>query len=810
MVHRQRTGAQVGNAEQRREGMRMAIHRRRALRSQREARPLAGETLEPRLVLAAVAGERIYYDYLDEAGNLAGGWIVADPTNPYHVDLASGFGSLAQGPAMIGPLASQPAPPPYASSTVVDNGATDNRIDIVFVGDGYTENELEDYAADVDRIIPEFFSKSPLQEYSPFFNVHRVDVISAESGVDNDPTQGIDRDTALGMHFFCSNTERLLCVNVSAARNAANDAPAVDQILAIGNTSKYGGAGYWTSNLATFSSSNRSAVEIGIHEFGHSFANLADEYATGGPTEYVGSEPAEPNVSTRTADQLEAARSKWYRWLDLEEVDTFEGAKYSQQGIYRPTVNSIMRTLGQDFGPVNSEQLIYQIYRQVNPIDSATPAGSYDQDQLFQIEVVQPLSHQLDVTWLLNGEPIAGATAAEFNPSAWDLPEGTHELTVEVVDPTDMVRDERIRERFMSDSRSWNLTVTAPVHPGRVVGRSLAYLGTHHPADDGSLASVLIPNPDELEPDSCNSEISCGKQALLPGEPAGPINYVTHTAGITGVVVEIEAAPEPIGRADLSFRVGNSPDLGTWTAAPEPISWTWVPGVSDEIDRLVVRWEAGAITNTWLEVTVLANERTGLATPDVHYWGHQLGQVDASSDAERVVVDETDFAKLVAHAQPFLETADLLNPYDLNRDGLVDGSDAAIVRDAATAADDGLWLWNPEEVPVATPQVSVTDPQVVFAVRAAVQPAAVQPLSPDRSHERHVARDLAERQAQELAALRLLITRWLDDLEQREKLGAPVANAVDRLFALADGMEYGGVCDGCTATRGDSRGERGY
>ena len=83
--------------------------------------------------------------------------------------------------------------------------------------------------------------------------------MSSESGVDHDPVFGIYRNTALDMGFWCSDIERLLCVNVGDAYAYANQAPDADQVFAVANSTKYGGAGYSSSDLATFAGGNSAA-----------------------------------------------------------------------------------------------------------------------------------------------------------------------------------------------------------------------------------------------------------------------------------------------------------------------------------------------------------------------------------------------------------------------------------------------------------------------------------------------------------------------------------------------------------------------
>jgi hypothetical protein len=386
-------------------------------REGRRAR-LAFEAVEERVLLSVLNGpdllaartpgaETIFYDYIED-GVLKGGHIEVDPSNRFHT---------ATGPTESVEL--------WDVTTLIDNGPTSNRIDLVIVGDGYTAGELSVYEANASDLVSSFFAESPLDTYSTFFNVHRVDVVSNQSGVDHDPTFGIYRDTALDMGFFCSGIERLLCVDVNKALSAAADAPDVDQVLAVGNSSKYGGAGYSSSDLGTVAGANSAALEIALHEFGHSFADLADEYDYADGAVYTGSEPAAPNVSIHQAATMASLETKWHLWLDEPNVDTFEGAMYNEFGIYRPTSNSKMRSLGRPFEQVNIEQFIISAYKTVQPVDDATPPGTYPGDTMFYVDPVDPTTHALSVQWSLDGSPIAGATGTMFDASTLSLPPGT-------------------------------------------------------------------------------------------------------------------------------------------------------------------------------------------------------------------------------------------------------------------------------------------------------------------------------------------------------------------------------------------------
>lgn len=234
-------------------------------------------------------------------------------------------------------------------------GPSDKRFDLVFVGDGYTAGQLPLLRSHAESKWAEVASVEPFKKHKNYFNVWLVNVISTDSGVDNDPNQGISRNTALDMGFWCSGIERLLCVNQSKALAYAANAPAVDQVMALGNSTMYGGAGYTTGGLATASGGNALSGQVAIHEFGHSIGKLADEYFS--PGSYSGPEPNWPNASIYPSAQMAQLQTKWHSYLGRSTPDggvigAFEGANQCATGIYRPSENSLMRTLGKPFNLV--------------------------------------------------------------------------------------------------------------------------------------------------------------------------------------------------------------------------------------------------------------------------------------------------------------------------------------------------------------------------------------------------------------------------------------------------------------------------
>jgi hypothetical protein len=384
----------------------------------------------------------MYYDYVDEHGVLRGGVIEVE------AERVEGRGRLLLDAWNV--------------ETIVDNGPTTNRVDLVFVGDGYQESELGVYAADVSNIVDGLFEELPLDEYASFFNVHRVDVISTDSGVDHDRVFPTWRDTALNMGFWTGGIERALGwtpeEDKELALEAADLAPDSDQVMAVANSSWSGGAGYMRDNLATVAGHDESGGtnETALHEFGHTLAKLEDEYF--GDWNYWGPEPANGNVTIYNEQGLRDRETKWYRWLDEENVGVEHGAmRIYFFGIFRPTEWSKMRALWEPFYQVNVEQFVLKIYEIVNPIDDATPPGTYPGSAVFFVEPMQPATHDLDVQWYLDADPIPGATGTTLDVAPLDLSSGTYTLSVEVIDNTELVRDEGLRADLMSETREWTL-----------------------------------------------------------------------------------------------------------------------------------------------------------------------------------------------------------------------------------------------------------------------------------------------------------------------------------------------------------------
>jgi hypothetical protein len=187
--------------------------------------------------------------------------------------------------------------------------------------------------------------------------VWQVNAVSNQSGSDNDPTLGVEKDTALDGEFFCAGLDRLVCVDETAATEYASLAPGADQALILVNSSTYGGSG---GSVTVSSGGNALSGDIVVHELGHSIGGLADEY--GGEGTYEGGELPEPNTSVADEATMRAEQLKWFSYLgkptpDGGVIGTFEGGSYFDRGVYRPSEDSMMRSLGNEFNLLGIDQL---------------------------------------------------------------------------------------------------------------------------------------------------------------------------------------------------------------------------------------------------------------------------------------------------------------------------------------------------------------------------------------------------------------------------------------------------------------------
>ena len=248
----------------------------------------------------------------------------------------------------------------YAVYNVYGDYPVENAVDIVLLPDGYTEQEMGKFVQDCQFFVKSLFSYAPYNRYQDRFNIRAVMVPSQDSDITM-PGDKLYRNTALSCSFWTFDSERYcMTYDNETMKTLAGQVP-YDQIYILANTKKYGGGGIFNSYCVS-TTGNSYSSDVIIHEFGHGFAGLADEYAYEGTDNYcLEVEPWEPNITT-----LVEFDSKWKDIIGKKTpiptpvdkkyentVGVYEGAGYQMHGIYRPMIDCLMRTFeGDKFCPV--------------------------------------------------------------------------------------------------------------------------------------------------------------------------------------------------------------------------------------------------------------------------------------------------------------------------------------------------------------------------------------------------------------------------------------------------------------------------
>jgi len=284
--------------------------------------------------------------------------------------------------------------------SVFENGPAAGKVDVLVISEGYTRAQLPKFHKDVARLVDALFDEEPFKSRKRDFNVRALDLPSAESGV-NRPNAGVFRRTPLSAEYNIFDSERyVLTLDNRALRDAASAAP-YEFVELLVNERTYGGGGIF-NDQATASVDSAFAEYVFVHEFGHHFAALADEYYTSDvayeTTADKKLEPWEPNVTAladpatlkwrdlvtpgtplptpwqkeeferhsravqerrreirkRNApeDEMDALFREQRAWDEKllggmkysRTVGAFEGASYEARGLYRPEADCIMFT----------------------------------------------------------------------------------------------------------------------------------------------------------------------------------------------------------------------------------------------------------------------------------------------------------------------------------------------------------------------------------------------------------------------------------------------------------------------------------
>lgn len=239
---------------------------------------------------------------------------------------------------------------------VLLNGKPENKVDIVILPEGYHESEMGLFINDCQQFAAHLFSFEPYTKYRDHFNIRGVLAASKDSGSDI-PADSTWKKTLLNTTFYTFDSERYcMTYDNKSVRDMAANAP-YDQIYILVNTDKYGGGAIYNYYSVSVNS-NQFEAKIFVHELGHGFAGLGDEYYDSEvaysdfyPTDV---EPWEPNLTT-----LVDFSGKWQNLMDrnvpvptpaekkyLYKTGVFEGGGYVSKGVYRPAHDCLMNSFG--------------------------------------------------------------------------------------------------------------------------------------------------------------------------------------------------------------------------------------------------------------------------------------------------------------------------------------------------------------------------------------------------------------------------------------------------------------------------------
>lgn len=237
--------------------------------------------------------------------------------------------------------------------TIQHAADTTHCIHVAYIAEGYRQEEMGNFIKDVNTATEALFTHEPFKSMRDRFNIVAVMPASKDSGA-SEPGNGLWRNTVLNSHFDTFYSDRYLTtLHLKQLHNLLAGTP-YEHIIVLVNTDKYGGGGIYNSYNLSYTK-GKHFKPVAVHEFGHSFGGLGDEYeyGDGDPMYFADTEPWEPNLTTQ-----HDFNGKWENLIAEGKADLIEGGGYQKRGVFRGAPDCRMKTNEEpEFCPVCQQAL---------------------------------------------------------------------------------------------------------------------------------------------------------------------------------------------------------------------------------------------------------------------------------------------------------------------------------------------------------------------------------------------------------------------------------------------------------------------
>jgi len=316
----------------------------------------------------------------------------------------------------------------FRVDTILYQGDMDYPINLVMLGDGFLDGDLQMFRDSAELYINLLFTVDPFRKFQSFFNAFIISVPSNEQGAAPDPANLIDN--YFGSTFGFGGIDRLLVpTNNTAITNVlADNLPEYDQVFMLVNSTTYGGSGGWVATASL----NEDSKEIALHELGHSFSDLADEYWAGAIYE-----AEKINMTQETNLNI----LKWRNWHGDNGIGLYAHAE--SPSWYRPHQNCLMRYLGEPFCAVCREGVVESIYARTTPFKGYEPGiTTFEMSTdsvLFKLDLNHPEPTSFERIWYLN-DVVIGDGVDSIAVHLSDLTQGLNTVMAAVTDTSYWIR----------------------------------------------------------------------------------------------------------------------------------------------------------------------------------------------------------------------------------------------------------------------------------------------------------------------------------------------------------------------------------